>query len=263
MTKKKDPNLTLHEALVKAWKNRKDYKGYDRTKGSAFNSWRAIINTQKGKLIGFPISWKNYDIFMKEISGKWKRGKIVLRKDKTKPYSKDNCYWGEKGIENCNRLVKLTHNNETLTLVEWCAKYNLNYNGVRQRYFRGKNYTSEEILFGKNHKIVKKSKLQFNKSAYRRFHAYKERDKKKNLYNDLDLEFTKKLMLQPCIYCGSTENIGLDRIDNTKGHTKDNVVPCCYVCNTTRNNNFSFEEMKLIGKTIKEILICRQKNKVN
>ena len=71
------------------------------------------------------------------------------------------------------------------------------------------------------------------------------------------------MMSQPCIYCGSTKDIGLDRIDNKKGHSKDNVVPCCYICNTARNSNFSFEEMKILGKTIKEILICRQKNKVN
>lgn len=263
MTKKKDPNLTKSEALIKAWKNRKDYKGYDRTKGSAFNSWRAIINTQKGKLIGFPIEWKNYDTFMKDIQGEWKRGKIVLRIDKTKPYSKENCYWGEKGTENCGKLIKLTYKEETLTLVEWCAKYNLNYNGVRQRYFKGKNYTTEEILFGKKHKIVNKSKLEFNKSVIRRYSSYKERDKRKNLYNDLDLNFAKEMMSQPCIYCGSTKDIGLDRIDNKKGHSKDNVVPCCYICNTARNSNFSFEEMKILGKTIKEILICRQKNKVN
>ena len=45
----------------------------------------------------------------------------------------------------------------------------------------------------------------------------------------------------------------IDRIDNSKGHTKDNTVPCCYECNCARNNNFSFEEMKVLGKTIKQI----------
>lgn len=48
--------------------------------------------------------------------------------------------------------------------------------------------------------------------------------------------------------------IGCDRIDNSKGHTYDNVVPCCYVCNCARNNNFSFDEMKILGKTIKKIM---------
>lgn len=34
----------------------------------------------------------------------------------------------------------------------------------------------------------------------------------------------------------------------------ENVVPCCYVCNCARNNNFSFDEMKILGKTIKKIM---------
>ena len=79
----------------------------------------------------------------------------------------------------------------------------------------------------------------------------------KMLKNDLELNWVREFVKQPCIYCEDTEDIGLDRIDNTKGHTKDNVVPCCYACNTARGNNFSFEEMKILGKTIKEIKKCR------
>ena len=50
--------------------------------------------------------------------------------------------------------------------------------------------------------------------------------------------------------------------DNSKGHTYDNVVPCCYVCNCARNNNFTFEEMKQLGKTIKSIMDQRKLLKV-
>ena len=45
----------------------------------------------------------------------------------------------------------------------------------------------------------------------------------------------------------------IDRLDNSKGHTKDNVVPCCIECNTARSDNFTFEEMKVIGKSIRKI----------
>ena len=58
-----------------------------------------------------------------------------------------------------------------------------------------------------------------------------------------------------CIYCNNNLNIGCDRIDNNIGHIKTNVVPCCYICNIVRSNNFTIEEMKLLGKVIEEIRI--------
>ena len=64
---------------------------------------------------------------------------------------------------------------------------------------------------------------------------------------------------KPCFYCGDTNRVGCDRIDNSKGHTKDNVVPCCYDCNCARNDNFSHEEMIMLGKTISEIKSKRSK----
>lgn len=42
-----------------------------------------------------------------------------------------------------------------------------------------------------------------------------------------------------------------DRIDNTKGHTKDNCVTCCKLCNTTRMDNYTHEEfLKYIAPAI-------------
>lgn len=55
------------------------------------------------------------------------------------------------------------------------------------------------------------------------------------------------------------KNIGCDRIDNNKGHSIDNVVPCCNICNTVRGNNFTVDEMKLLGSLIKKIINNRGK----
>ncbi len=36
----------------------------------------------------------------------------------------------------------------------------------------------------------------------------------------------------PCSYCGEAiETVGLDRVDNARGYTRDNVVACCRRCN--------------------------------
>ena len=47
MTKKKDETLTKSQALILAWKNRENYKGYDRSVGSKFNTWRSIVYNKK------------------------------------------------------------------------------------------------------------------------------------------------------------------------------------------------------------------------
>lgn len=51
------------------------------------------------------------------------------------------------------------------------------------------------------------------------------------------------ILNKPCFYCGETgwEIMGCDRIDNSKPHTMDNVVPCCFNCNCKRGTK-SFEE---------------------
>ena len=79
------------------------------------------------------------------------------------------------------------------------------------------------------------------------------------------LEFTK---IKQCTYCGdsinwqpNTNTLGkksqhghwLDRKDNTKGYYLDNVVVCCRICNRTKTNEYSYDEMLIIGKAIKQV----------
>lgn len=77
---------------------------------------------------------------------------------------------------------------------------------------------------------------------------YKTRAKKKGFDFSLSKEDFSLLTQQPCFYCGaepssyhkpkdySSEYIynGLDRVDNTKGYTKDNIVTCCSLCNKAK-----------------------------
>lgn len=51
---------------------------------------------------------------------------------------------------------------------------------------------------------------------------------------DFDADWmVENIMNKPCVHCGKTgwDKIGCNRIDNSKGHTKDNVEPCCRECN--------------------------------
>lgn len=88
---------------------------------------------------------------------------------------------------------------------------------------------------------------------------YRIIDKNKGLENDLTLEFIELESEKPCTYCGFPST-GLDRLDNSKGHTKVNCVPCCWECNTARMDNFTHEEMKIIGKVIRQVKLAREIN---
>lgn len=60
----------------------------------------------------------------------------------------------------------------------------------------------------------------------------------------------ENIFTQPCHYCGETDwrLLGADRIDNTKPHTPENVVPCCSYCNAKKHTTPYDEYMRMIGK---------------
>lgn len=65
----------------------------------------------------------------------------------------------------------------------------------------------------------------------------RQSDRRKGLANDLTRGFIQALITSGCVYCGETQiRMTLDRIDNDKGHTQDNVVPACIRCNYTRKD---------------------------
>ena len=49
--------------------------------------------------------------------------------------------------------------------------------------------------------------------------------------------FLQHIANQPCVHCGvqGIGKVGCNRLDNTKGHTIDNVESCCFKCNCKEN----------------------------
>ena len=70
------------------------------------------------------------------------------------------------------------------------------------------------------------------------------------------LEDFKHLINLPCYYCsdemgaGDNYGSGLDRVDNNVDYQLDNVVPCCKICNSMRNNYLTMEETKIAVQAI-------------
>ncbi len=80
----------------------------------------------------------------------------------------------------------------------------------------------------------------------------RKEDKKKSRDNDLTLEFVTNSISNGCCYCGEKQiKICLDRIDNSKGHTQNNVVPACIRCNSIRGS-MPYEAWLYIAPSVRE-----------
>lgn len=65
----------------------------------------------------------------------------------------------------------------------------------------------------------------------------KKADKRFGRIYAMTVPLVEAMIRQPCTYCAGTElRMTLDRKDNTRGHTPDNVVPCCTRCNYVRRD---------------------------
>jgi hypothetical protein len=56
-----------------------------------------------------------------------------------------------------------------------------------------------------------------------------------------------------CFYCGGTLGLGggLDRIDNSKSYTVENVLPCCGSCNRLRSDCLTVDETIVMIDTLR------------
>ena len=108
--------------------------------------------------------------------------------------------------------------------------------------------------------IMKEFRLPDGEAAFNQyFKGVISRSKIANLEMTLTSDEVKSIIFDDCFYCGKAPNQttrtksgdiiirnGLDRIDNRKGYTKDNVVPCCKRCNIAKNDLTQKEFLDLI-----------------
>jgi len=95
------------------------------------------------------------------------------------------------------------------------------------------------------------NRLKFGEAASNRIYgAYTRAAKKRGFNFDITKEQFLLICQKPCAYCGSPPSnkveyrhgfghfiySGLDRVNNSKGYTTNNVVPSCEPCNIAKNN---------------------------
>lgn len=148
-----------------------------------------------------------------------------------------------------------TDNKKWDGLNSWCKTCKKEHN----KKFHEENYAKnkEKILnylheyYKNNKQYVKNRNAKYCNTkigrAVRQVSSYRTMDKKRGLgdVNDFDGHWiVENIYSKPCVYCGETDwhKLGCNRIDNTKGHTKDNVEPCCYKCNCKMGIKYRLEK---------------------
>jgi hypothetical protein len=111
--------------------------------------------------------------------------------------------------------------------------------------------------YREEHKLkVRAQYRKYSKTPLGRFTKLKSGAKQRGLKFDLTIDQYKNLIDNNCIYCIGPlpkSGAGLDRIDNNKGYTIDNVVPCCRNCNVLRSNLLTKEEMHRVISLLHEM----------
>lgn len=104
-------------------------------------------------------------------------------------------------------------------------------------------------LCSKHYKQSNRDKMNsYNRKYYKenKYFAAKKFASRKNKTFNLSEELYLSLLDCGCYYCGTknleTYGISLDRIDNLKGYTEDNVIPCCGKCNRLRGDQLTVKE---------------------
>lgn len=260
-------------SMEESWKKRKDYiRDIVKDNPRIYNVWRGIKFTENGKKVGNSEEWDNYRTFYNDVIGSYSVGKLFRRLDTSKPYSKENFMWVTQIEAEMLRsdLIWIEYKGSKYTLKQLSDLCNVSFGGLRIRYHNRikKNYTLDEIIYGRRKNRASKRPKDYKDSvnirakASKMISSYRNKDIKNGVpICDIGIDWMiANILKAECVYCGDIKRVGCDRLINSKGHTKDNVVPCCIECNMARNANFTFDEMKVIGKAISKVKKARNKS---
>jgi len=103
------------------------------------------------------------------------------------------------------------------------------------------------------------------------YNSYRGRALRKNIEFELIKKDFREVIEMNCFYCGAEPSRkfkkrkdvymcnGIDRINNDKGYTKDNIVPCCPTCNYAKRK-MSQEDFLLWAQKLYENFVLERIN---
>lgn len=180
------------------------------------------------------------------------------------------------------KLIKKKNDKGRLSYVYLCSCQCGNFKLIKENYFRNKKIKSCGCL---NKKTSLDRKTVMLNNLY--YQTVKKRNKKLGFSECINREEFEKIIFQPCHYCGeeyskiikdirykngekilvSNEEIkcnGIDRIDSNIGYIKENVYPCCSICNrgklTMTESEFKIWIDNLYNFTTENLQLNEQSN---
>jgi len=115
-----------------------------------------------------------------------------------------------------------------------------------------KNY---KLKYSQRYLILNKDKIKNNRRNLNvRFNQAKLVAKNRSLNWDISYNEFIQIASKNCYYSNNHKlpetGSGLDRIDNNKGYTINNVIPCCTNCNLSRANRYTVQEWKIMVEAL-------------
>lgn len=156
-----------------------------------------------------------------------------------KPYRKSvarfcsyDCYWNrnvdksEKQCTKCNRLLSIK------SFTKNGKSFNSHCRDCRQKEW--KNWQRRNDSFNRF-----------------RFYEWNAKRNSKDFKITLD-DFKRYVECGECYYCGSSERLGLDRVDSSMGYTLDNIVASCRRCNVAKSDQTKEDFIKMCSDIYKK-----------
>ena len=110
------------------------------------------------------------------------------------------------------------------------------------------------VLLRADFALIKKKKTK--KKAKTQWTDFNRQAKRREKTVTLQPRTYMLLVAQPCVYCGTTENVGVDRVRNNESYTTENSVPCCGRCNMSKRSaslRDFVQQARAIAKTTRAV----------
>jgi hypothetical protein len=152
---------------MKKYKRKYNTPEYRKKYTGIYGSWYALrqrcnnpnnasYSSYGGRGITYPKKWETFKGFCEDMKEGYKKGFSIDRIDNNGSYSKENCRWVTRKIQNNNKRsnIVLTYKGKTLPLALWAEVIGLPFDRIRTRWYRG--WSVERILYPKKlHRYVK------------------------------------------------------------------------------------------------------------